>query len=129
MIITLLIINVVLHKMRTRLIIIPQYAIFVIERKPGADVFVLPYTCSECLNDANNYRNTDENIEDIIYIDSNRKEIVINELTELKIIDDTKELEQQQNIDAGNFKDALLASLYSQVEFLKQAIVAKDRGM
>ena len=32
-----------------------------------------------------------------------------------------------KTLDASNFKDALLASLYSQVEFLKQAIKEKDQ--
>ena len=35
--------------------------------------------------------------------------------------------ETDEALDASNFKDALLASLYTQVEFIKQVIKEKDK--
>ena len=99
--------------------------------------FVLPFTCFECSNNGDYYVDTDKddnegnNNGDIIYVDSQGKNITINESTELCIISETdgasKNIPTQTEIDTSDFKDSLLASLYSQVEFLKQVIVEKDR--
>ena len=77
----------------------------------------LPYTCTKCVENQNNYANTEN--EEIIYIDSNEKHFVINSDTELNIV-------RENPIDSIGFKDSLLASLYSQVEFLRNELLEKN---
>ena len=93
--------------------------------------FTLPFTCSECANNKDNYRNMfnlpeENNNEEIIYIDNKGQEITINELTELNIVNEAEIKPIDKSIDMNNFKDNLLASLYSQVEYLKHIIQIKD---
>lgn len=65
--------------------------------------------------------NDGEEGEDLIFIGVNNKSISITNDTEIHI-----EI-QEADIDVtGNFKDALMASLYSQVEFLKNEIEEKN---
>ena len=62
----------------------------------------LPYTCTKCIENQNNYANTEN--EEIIYIDSNEKHFVINSDTELNIV-------HENPIYSIDFNDSLLASL------------------
>ena len=61
------------------------------------------------------------NEEDLIFVGADRKTLSIK-------IDSEIAIERQENaLDVShNFKDALLASLYAQVEFLKQEIAEKN---
>ena len=77
----------------------------------------LPFTCTKCVENQNNYAKTEN--EEIIYIDSNENPFVINSDTELNIV-------RENPIDSIDFKDSLLASLYSQVEFLRNELLEKN---
>ena len=97
---------------------------------------MLPFTCHECYTNADNYLDAhsedNERTDDLIYIDNEGKNIIIDESTEISIINvndsdhATKDIPTQNKINTTDFKDSLLASLYSQVEFLRQVIVEKD---
>ena len=91
------------------------------KRMTRARSFSLPCTCTECLNNRSNYA-TSAN-DDINYITSGGKSIVINSETELDI---EIESEKTNPVDSTDFKDALLASLYSQVEFLRNELSGKN---
>ena len=91
------------------------------KRMTRARSFSLPYTCTECVNNRSNYA-TSAN-DDINYINSSGKSIVINSETELDI---EIESENTNPVDSTDFKDALLASLYSQVEFLRNELSEKN---
>ena len=98
--------------------------------------FATPFTCIECINNSDNYTNEESaHSGDIIFIsDEGKKVTTINESTELKIInsaDDTSKIIPTQDLknNSNDFKDNLLASLYSQVEFLKNMIMEKDRQL
>ena len=97
---------------------------------------MLPFTCHECYTNADNYlgANSEDNehTDDLIYIDNKGKNIIIDESTEISIInvndynDATKDIPTHNKNNTTDFKNNLLASLYSQVEFLRQVIVEKD---
>ena len=79
-----------------------------------------------------NYITADD---DIIFIDSRDKRIQITSETELDVINihstannsmNTNDNALKSLIDTENFKDVLLAPLYSQVEFLRTQVVEKD---
>ena len=67
-------------------------------------------------SEASNHSKTNED-----NVDSNGKNVTVIE-TEFSITNDI----DGNTIDASKFKDALLAYLYSQVEFLKQVIEEKE---
>ena len=81
--------------------------------------FTLPFTCKECEVNTKNYASTIN--DEIIYIDSNGKHINTNIDEDLEI-----NIESEKPIDITDYKDALLASLYSQVELLRTQITEKD---
>ena len=102
------------------------------KRESRSCTFEEPYTCNECCRNKDNYAKVDDNI---IFIDSSNKKIQITSETELDIVNtystannsiDSNDNEIKSLIDTENFKDALLASLYSQVEFLGTQIEEKD---
>ena len=81
--------------------------------------FTLPYVCCDCSqNDDNFTRDLDQDNNDITFIDATGKNININSDTELNVIN--------SEIDTSNYKDHLLASLYSQVEFLRNELEEKN---
>ena len=69
-----------------------------------------------------------ENNGEITYIDASGKKISINKHTEINIIRTKHELnaDPKEIVDTGKLKDALLDSLYSQVEFLRDEIKEKN---
>ena len=81
--------------------------------------FTLPFTYKECEVNTKNYASSIS--DEIIYIDSNGKHINTNINEELEI-----NIESEKPIDITDYKDALLASLYSQVELLRTQITEKD---
>ena len=99
--------------------------------------FANGFTCLDCLNNTDNYLDTyDETTtcDDIIFISSEGKKIITDESMELNLIhekDDAKKYISPHNspINSNDFKDSLLASLYTQLEFLKQIIVEKDHQL
>ena len=95
--------------------------------------FVTPSTCQECAQDKEIYNDSNNEEDDIAFIDSYGKKRVMNNLTELNFNiektnnTDTKDInEKRVNIDQNDMKDSLLASLYSQVEFLRSEIEEKN---
>ena len=90
---------------------------FCTKRETRARRFTLPFTCKECEENNQNYAST---VNDITYVDASGKHVNINSETEINIIDDDKP------IDKTNYKDALLASLYNQVELLRNQLEEKD---
>ena len=81
--------------------------------------FTLPFTCNECENDEKNY--CDSNVkDDITFISANGRYVTIDTNTEIEI---NKEELYDDNL---NYKDALLSSLYSQVELLRNQLKEKD---
>ena len=65
--------------------------------------------------------------DDITFIDARNKKMIINSDTDLEIFNTpTKKQNNSIPMDSPDFKDALLAILYSQVEFLKNQIEEKD---
>lgn len=103
-------------------------------RETRSRPFKLPFTCVECENNEMNYINDRSvnkiNNDDIIFVDAQKKHICINKDTDLRIDIENpiphNEFYSDNSFDRNNFKDALLANLYSQVEFLKQQIGEKD---
>ena len=90
--------------------------------------FTLPFTCKECEGKYSNYTKVRDDYS-ITYIDANGKYIKIDNDTEINIVNESidtcnTEINKEGNkaIDTNDFKDALLASLYSQVEFLKNEL-------
>ena len=69
-------------------------------------------------NARRNYANTASN--DNTYVDTSGKYFNIYNVTEINIVED------DNPIDITDFKDALLASLYSQVELLRNQLEEKD---
>ncbi len=82
-----------------------------------------PYVCNDCRDNEDNYCEAGD---DIIFIDTSNKNIKINSDTEIDIVNAVKEDNDSKLIDTTDFKDALLASLYAQVEFLRNQIEEKD---
>ena len=82
------------------------------------------YVCNTCCKNKTNYMMDGE--DDITYIDARNNKIIINSDTELEIINTPIREKISTPIDTTDFKDALLASLYTQVEFLKNQIEEKD---
>ena len=82
--------------------------------------FANAYVCNKCHDNKDNYC---EDSDDIIFLDSNNKHIVIDSDTEIDI--ENCEDNNSSPIDTNDFKDALLASLYAQVEFLKNQLEEK----
>ena len=87
------------------------------KRETCACRFTLPFTCKECEENCKNYANTVNDV--ITYIDTTGKYININNDTEINIVHD-------KLIDITDFKDTLLASLYSQVQLLRNQLEEKD---
>ena len=83
--------------------------------------FTLPFTCIECEKIPEYY--TDINNE-ITYVDASGKNVNIKNDTEIEIEIETDS--RENFIDTNNYKDSLLASLYSQVEFLRNEINEKN---
>ena len=83
--------------------------------------FANAYVCNKCHGNKDNYC---EDSDDIIFLDSNNKHIVIDSDTEIDIV--TSEDNNSSPLDTNDFKDALLASLYAQVEVLKNQLEEKD---
>ena len=73
---------------------------------------------------SDHYMNTQDDDNNITFIDGSGKKVVINSDTEFSILEDKDEGDKP--FDTNNIKDALLASLYSQVEFLKSQLEEKD---
>ena len=91
------------------------------KRETRNRIFKSPYTCNQCIADEHNYMDDDdESNDDIIYIDSTGKKVKVTNEEEMEIIASTS----VNCID--DYKDALLASLYSQVEFLRNELVEKN---
>ena len=86
--------------------------------------FNLPFTCKDCEMNPDNYMNTQDDDNNITFIDGSGKKVVINSDTEFSILENKDEGDKP--FDTNNIKDALLASLYSQVEFLKSQLEKKD---
>ena len=84
------------------------------KRESRARHFSLPFTCKECENNYKNYA-TDNSM--ITFMDKSGKEIKINNDTEIIL---------EKTIDVNDYKDSLLASLYSQVEFLRNELNEKN---
>ena len=80
--------------------------------------FSLPFTCKECQQNKQNLINGDA----ITYITASGKEYEIGSDNEVEIVHDSDE----KLIDTNDFKDALLASRYVQVEFLRNQLEEKD---
>ena len=89
--------------------------------------FTLPQMCDECANKIELHNTNDQNL---IFIDSNAKDTYFNENTEFSTTNDLSKtiINQQQDdkYDAIDYKDALLNSLYSQVEFLRNELSEKN---
>ena len=64
--------------------------------------------------------------DDITYIDVRNNKLIINSDTGLEIINTPTRKTKSIPMDSTDFKDTLLASLYIQVEFLKNQIEEKD---
>ena len=78
-----------------------------------------PYVCNSCKDNQENYA---DNRDGITFIDSGGNRIEINSDTDFDIIHENDKI-----IDTVNsYKDSLLASLYSQVDFLRNQIEEKD---
>ena len=97
--------------------------------------FTLPFTCKDCELNEKNYQTSNNAI--ITYISASGKEIQISEDSELSIhseksignsygVNSANNIGNEKPIDNTDFKDALLASLYSQVEFLRNQFEEKD---
>ena len=80
--------------------------------------FTLPFTCKQCQQNKQNLINGDA----ITYITAGGKEYEIGSNNEVEIVHDSDE----KPIDINDFKDALLSSLYGQVEFLRSQLEEKD---
>ena len=94
------------------------------KRESRSNQFDNPYVCNQCSLNPVNYA---ENNEDIIFIDESYKRTVINKETEIDIINNHTDVNvNKQPIDTSNYKDALMANLYTQIEFLKHQICEKD---
>ena len=88
-------------------------------KKEGYDqLFKSPYTCIECMRSEENYLKADDDENNIIFINSKGKKIEI-------AMNDEIDINVESPIDMSNYKDALIASLYSQVEFFKKGITRK----
>ena len=105
------------------------------KRESRSQPFSEAYVCQECFDDDNNYDfNSNSNKDDLIFVDASNKTYKINSDTELDILNVTDSMNRDNNnitshdtpIDIGNFKNALLSSLYSQVEFLRSQLEEKD---
>ena len=97
------------------------------KRESRSCLFNQAYLCNDCYNNEDNHG---QNGEEIIFVDSNKKNVSITSDTNLEIIMEqhtgvanSDENTAINNIDTNNFKDA---SLYLQVEFLKKKIYEKD---
>ena len=90
------------------------------KRETRARKFSMPFTCDDCVNNDENYAIDDED-GIITYIDSSGKYININKETELDI-----EIKNDKPINTDDFKDALLACLYSRIEDLKDELAEKN---
>ena len=86
------------------------------KRETRARLFSLPFTCKECENNCKNYA-TDASM--ITFVDKSGKEIKINNNTDIAI-------ERTSDINMDDYKDSLLAALYSQVEFLRNELNEKN---
>ena len=104
------------------------------KRESRSRQFSTAYVCKECHNDDNNYDfNYESNDDELIFVDASNKKYKINKDTELEILNITQSTTNENNIastglpiNIENFKEALLCSLYSQVEFLKSQLEEKD---
>ena len=101
------------------------------KRESRSRRFSTAYVCEECYNDDNNYDfNYELNNDELIFVDASNKKYKISKDTELEILNITQSTNNEKNIglpiDDEHFKNALLASLYSQVEFLKSQLEEKD---
>ena len=85
------------------------------KRESRARRFSLPFTCKEC---ENNYTNYATNTSVITFVDKSGKEIKVNNDTEIAV-------ERTSDMNINDYKDSLLASLYSQVEFLRNELNEK----
>ena len=94
------------------------------KRESRSNKFDKPYVCKQCSLNPANYA---ESNEDIIFIDDSYRRTVIKNDTEIDIINTHSDVNvNEQPIDTSNYKDALLANLYTQIEFLKHQICEKD---
>ena len=95
----------------------------------------MPFTSQECELNEKNYQTSDNAI--ITYTSASGKEIQISEDSELSIqseksignndgVSSANNIGNQKPIDNTDFKDAVLAALYSQVEFLRNQLEEKD---
>ena len=91
--------------------------------------FSEPFVCVECYNDSTN---RDINKDEITYVDAYNNRYGISSDTEIEVVKSQEKLNNNTKSDAApinvedNYKDALLASLYTQVEFLKSQLIEKD---
>ena len=82
--------------------------------------------CNSCKGINENYSTNDE---EMTFIDSSGKNYILDINSEINIIhsDDSQIMDNDYiPINSMDFKDNLLASLYTQVEFLKNQIMEKD---
>ena len=115
----------------------PLLCNFCNKRETRTRRFNLPFTCKDCEQNEKNYARTVG--DDIIYVNSSGKYISVSSDTEISIemdhnTNDTNVIsgnsrtstEKRKPINSNDFKDALLASLYSQVELLRDQLKEKD---
>ena len=89
------------------------------KRETRSHPFTSPYVCYDCSqNDDNFTKGLDQDNNNITFVDATGKHVNINSDTELNVIN--------AEVDTSNYKDSLLASLYSQVEFLRHELEEKN---
>ena len=96
---------------------------FCSRRESCAIIFSLPFTCKEC--EEKHYTEVRDDY-GITYIDASGKNLKIHNDTVINVVNDSNNIcnmeinkEVIEVIDTNDFKDVRLASLYSQVEYLK----------
>ena len=115
------------------------------KRESRSVVFEKPFVCKECCSNNDNYFDVNDN--SIVFIDSSNKRYEITADTDVDIAITHSSTANNSMIDRNNinehpitehiinteppinteqFRDALLASLYSQVEFLRSQLEEKD---
>ena len=107
------------------------------KRESRARNFSLPFTSKECEENSKNF-SSGLSDDGITYIEGNGKHFKINSETEVDIVTDIStekaivfevdvhNMKEGKPIVIKDYKDALLASLYSQVEHLKSELDEKN---
>ena len=92
------------------------------KRESRASSFSDAFVCKECYDNPDNY---DIDRKGITFIDSSNKRVQLSSDTNIDIISSNSEDEISTQNNIENL-DALLASLFTQIEFLKDQIKEKD---